>query len=47
MCRRYYSNGKKQRGTKEPLDECERGGEKVSLKLNIKNKQTNKKQTGI
>ena len=29
------SNGRKQRGTKEPLVEGERGGEKAGLKLNI------------
>ena len=27
--------GRKQRSTKEPLDESERGGEKAGLKLNI------------
>ena len=32
----YYPNGRKQRGTKEPLDECERGKWKAGLKLNIK-----------
>ena len=31
VCRWYYSNGRKQRGTKEPLEEGERAG----LKLNI------------
>ena len=30
-----YPNGKKWRGTKEPLDESERESEKVGLKLNI------------
>ena len=29
------SNGRKRRGTKEPLDESERESEKVGLKLNI------------
>ena len=32
----YYPNGRKQRGAKEPLDECERGERKAGLKLNIK-----------
>ena len=32
ICRWYYSNGRKQRGTKEPQDE----GEKAGLKLSIK-----------
>ena len=35
ICRWYHSNGRKQRGTKEPLDECERGEWKSWLKLNI------------
>ena len=36
ICRWYNSNGRKQRGTKEHLDEGERGeGEKTGLKLNI------------
>ena len=38
LCRQYYPNGRKQRGTKEPLDESERKRrvEKAGLKLNIK-----------
>ena len=36
ICRRYHFNGKKQRGTKEPLEESERGEWKSWLKLNIK-----------
>ena len=35
MCRWHYSYGRKQRGTKEPLDESERGEWRVGLKLNI------------
>ena len=35
ICRRYHSNGRKQRGPKEPLDECERREWKGWLKLNI------------
>ena len=35
MCRWYYSNGRKQRGTKEPLNEGEEESEKAGLKLNI------------
>ena len=35
ICRWYHSNGRKWRGTKEPLDEGERGEWKASLKLNI------------
>ena len=31
ICRWYHSNGRKWRGTKEPLDECE----KASLQLNV------------
>ena len=31
----HHAYGRKQRGTKEPLDESERGGEKAGLKLNI------------
>ena len=34
MYRLYYSNGRKQRRTKEPLDEGERGEWKSSLKFN-------------
>ena len=33
-CRFHHTYGRKQR-TKEPLDDNERGGEKVGLKLNI------------
>ena len=33
ICRWYHSNGRKQRGTKEPLDKSE--SEKAGLKLNI------------
>ena len=33
----YHSNGRKWRGTKEPLDEGERGEWKASFKLNIQN----------
>ena len=36
ICRLYHSNGRNWRGTKEPLDESERGEWKVGLKLNIK-----------
>ena len=35
MCRGHHLYGRKRRGAKEPLDESERGGEKVGLKLNI------------
>ena len=35
ICRWHHPYGKKWRGTKDPLDESERGGEKVGLKLNI------------
>ena len=31
----YYSNGIKQRGTKEPLDEGGKGERKAGLRLNI------------
>ena len=31
----YHSNGRKQRGTKQPLDECKKGEWKSWLKLNI------------
>jgi len=37
MGRWYHSNGRKWRGTKEPLDEGERGEWKVGLKFNIQN----------
>ena len=37
ICRWYYPNGRKQRGTKEPLNEGGRGEwRKTGLKLNIK-----------
>ena len=36
----YYSNGRKWRGTKEPLDEVERGEWKAGLKLNSNNNKT-------
>ena len=35
MCRWYHSYGRKCRGTKEPLDEDERGEWKPGIKLNI------------
>ena len=35
ICRWHHPYGRKQRRTKEPLDESERGEEKVGLKLNI------------
>ena len=35
LCKWYHSHGTKWRGTKEPLDESERGEWKVGLKLNI------------
>ena len=35
ICRWYHPNGRKWRGTKEPLDEGERGAWKSWLKLNI------------
>ena len=35
ICRWYHSNGRKPRGTKEPLDEDERGEWKAGLKLNV------------
>ena len=35
ICRWHHPYGRKQRRTKEPLDENERGGEKVGLKVNI------------
>ena len=35
ICRQYHSNGRKWRGTKEPLDEGKRGEQKAGLKLNI------------
>ena len=35
ICRWYHLNGRKQRGTKKPLDEGEGESEKVGLKLNI------------
>ena len=34
ICRRHHPNGRKQRGTKEPLDGSEKRSEKASLKLN-------------
>ena len=34
-CRWHHPYGRKWRGTKEPLDESERGKWKVGLKLNI------------
>ena len=38
ICRRFHSNGRKQRGTKELLDEGEKGElKKAGLKLNIQN----------
>ena len=33
ICRWYHCNGRKWRGTKEPLDECERGEWKSWLKI--------------
>ena len=41
ISRWYYSNGRQWRGTKEPLDEDERGEWKIGLKLNIKKKKKN------
>ena len=35
ICRQYLSNGRKWRGTKEPLDESERAEKKAGLKLSI------------
>ena len=35
ICRWHYPYARKRRRTKEPLDESERGDEKVGLKLNI------------
>ena len=35
ICRWYHSNGRKWRGTEEPLDEGERGEWKAGLKLSI------------
>ena len=35
MCRWYHPYGRKQRGTKEPLDESEIGEWKFGLKLNV------------
>ena len=35
ICRWYHYNGRQLRGTKEPLDEAERGEWKAGLKLNI------------
>ena len=35
MCKWYHSNDRKQRGTKEPLNEGEEESEKAGLKLNI------------
>ena len=35
ICRWHHPNGRKQWGTKEPLDKSERGSEKAGLKLNI------------
>ena len=37
ICRWYHSNGRKWKGTKEPLDESERGEWKAGLKLSIQN----------
>ena len=37
ICRWYHSNGRKQRGTEEPLDEGEGGEWKADLKFNIQN----------
>ena len=39
ICRWYHSNGRKWRGTQEPLDESEKESEKAGLKLNIKKKE--------
>ena len=36
ICRWYHSSDRKQRGTKEPLDEGKEESEKPGLKLNIK-----------
>ena len=35
ICRQHHPNGRKGRGTKEPLDEGEKESEKVALKLYI------------
>ena len=35
ICKWYHPNGRKQRGTKEPLDEGKEKSEKAGLKLNI------------
>ena len=35
ICRWYYPNGRKQRGTKDTFDESERGEQKPGLKLSI------------
>ena len=35
MCRWYHPNGRKQEGTKEPLDKGKMESEKAGLKLNI------------
>ena len=35
MCRRHHSNGRKLKGTKNPLDEGEKESEKAGWKLNI------------
>ena len=39
ICRWYHSNGRKWRGTQQPLDEGEKESEKAGLKLNIKRKK--------
>ena len=38
ILRQYHSNGRKSRGTKEPLDEVKEESEHIGLKLNIKKK---------
>ena len=35
MCRRHYTNGRKQRGSKELLDEGDKKLERAGLKLSI------------
>ena len=35
VCRRYHANGKKWRGTKEPLDEVKKESKKAGLKLSV------------
>ena len=39
----YHSNGRKRRGTKEPLSEGEEESERAGLRLNIKEKKKNTK----